>query len=263
MRTAFGLFIWLLIPLALIGGPVAAIVFGVENQPLVRQSATLTPEDIERGHLLLERYDPRRMKADEITTVYAREDELNSALMGGLSAFRAINGRVAVERGKVDLIATLELPRSIRWMGRYLNLSAAISPSPHGLKVSRFGVGRIDLSPTLAVPAFQIAFEALVGPGGGEHIMGSIRSVDVLGKTVAIGYRPAAGKSGYRRKAFREARGGVDTRIAEVEYGAPADPGSQYLLDGPSSSRGDYMGGIVEPLGRQLKFGLHDRGSTN
>ncbi len=252
MKTAFGLFLWLLIPLALIGGPVAAIVFGIEDRPLVRQNQSLTPEIIERGQMLLERYDPRRMKAGEITTVFTSEDELNSALTGGLSGFRAIEGRVSVGRGKVDLDATLELPPSARWIGRYINLAATISPSPRGFTASRFRVGRIELPTMLAMPAFQIALEALVGHGGGAHIMGSIRSIKILGKTVAIAYRPAPG--GNRTRAFREARGGL------ME---PSHRLSANLADGRLLSRAEYEAGIVEPMGRQLEFGIHDRGGRN
>ncbi len=269
MRTAFGLFFWLLIPLGLVGGPVAAIVFGIEDRPLVRQNVSLTPEIIERGQVLLERYDPRRMKAGEITTVFTSEDELNSALAGGLSGFRAIEGRVSVKHGKLDLDATLELPRSVRWMGRFINLSAAISPSPRGFTASRFRVGQIELPPLLAMPAFQITLEALVGQGGGAHIIGSIRSINILGKTVAIGYRPLPGMGGYRTRAFREARGGgpsAELEYGGLEYGGLAEPGhrvSSGLADNRISSRAEYEAGIVEPMGRELEFGIHASGSRN
>lgn len=135
------------------------------------------------------------MTKGEITTIVAREDELNAALSAGLADRRTIRGRVAIEASRVRIDATAELPDAGALFGRYVNITANIAPSRLGLDITGFRIGKIDLPKPLAAPAMQILLEALLGPGKGAQIIENIHSVDISGKTVAIGYRPTGKRS--------------------------------------------------------------------
>jgi len=191
VKTAISLMFWLMIPVALIGAPVAAIVLGTERQPLLTDANQLSGDDLERAASLLQRYDPKHMAMGETTTIVAREDELNSALTAGLADYHPISGRVAVEASGVRIEATAALPEVAGVRGRYVNIVASIAPSRQGLDITSFRIGKIALPKSLSTPAMQVLLEALLGPGKGAHIIENIKSVDISGKTVAIGYRPA------------------------------------------------------------------------
>ena len=190
MKTMFSLIAWLMIPAALFGAPVVAVVLGIERQAVVARNNSLSSGDLERAASMLMRYDPAQMIAGEVTTIIAHEDELNTALSAGLAFRHPARMRVVVEASGLRFIATAELPAFANLAGRYVNIAATIAPSRRGLDIKSFRVGRINLPKPLATPAMQILLEALLGPGKGAHIIENIQSVDISGKTVAIGYRP-------------------------------------------------------------------------
>ncbi len=191
MKTTISLMFWLMIPAVLIGAPVAAIVLGTERQPMIAETHQLSGDDLERAASLLLRYDPKHMATGETTTIVAREDELNNALTAGLADYHPISGRVVVDASSVRIEATAELPEVAGVTGRYVNIVASIAPSRQGLDITSIRIGKIGLPKSLSAPAMQILLEAFLGPGKGAHIIENIKSVDISGKTVAIGYRPA------------------------------------------------------------------------
>ena len=190
MGFLISVFLWLLIPLALIGLPATALVLGVQKTPLVTENQNLTPTDAEKAIALWERYDPRHMKPGEVTRVVAHEIDLNSAVSVGLSNVGTLSGRVNVNPARINVDATVELPPRISALGRYVNVRAAFAPSESGLHVARLRIGRIELPPQLALPAVQIAFDTVIGPGRGEEILNSVRSVAVSEKSVSVAYLP-------------------------------------------------------------------------
>jgi hypothetical protein len=191
VKTTISLMLWLIIPVALIGAPITAFVLGTERQPMIVEINQLSGDDLERAASLLLRYDPAQMAMGETTTIVAREDELNSALTAGLADYHPISGRVAVEASSVRIEATAELPEVAGVMGHYVNIVASIAPSRQGLDIISFRIGKIGLPKSLTTLAMQVLLEALLGPGKGAHIIENIKSVDISGKTVAIGYRSA------------------------------------------------------------------------
>lgn len=190
MKTAISLLLWLMIPTMLIGAPVVAIVLGAERQALVAQNDRISSEELGRSASLLMRYNTAQMTMGETITIVARENELNAALTAGLADRRTIRGRVAVEGSRIHIEATAELPDAAGLFGRYINFAVHIGPSRRGLDIMDFRIGKIDFPKPVAPAAIQVLPEALLGPGNGARIIDNIRSVDISGKTVAIGFRP-------------------------------------------------------------------------
>jgi hypothetical protein len=218
VRTILSLIAWLMIPGMLFGAPIAVIVMGVEQQAGVANIGRLSGDDLKNAASLLTRYDPTQMAMGEITTIVAREDELNTALMAGLADHPPFRGRVAVGTSHVRIDATLELAEFPDVIGRYVNIAAFIAPSRQGLDVTGFRIGKIELPKPLASPAMQIMLETLMGPGKGAHIVENIQSIDISGKTLAIGYRPAG-----RGAELARANGQRAMNATKVEFQTTSD----------------------------------------
>jgi hypothetical protein len=237
-----------MIPAAVIGLPVAAMILGTENQAMVAKSSRPSGAELEKAAALLTRYDPRQMTIGEVTTIIAREDELNSALTAGLADYYPIRMRVAVDAGGVRIKATARLPAGAGPVGQYVNLAATIAPSRRGLNITRFRVGTMELPKALATPAMQILFEALLGPGMGAQLLDNIQSVDITGKTVAIGYRAPGRRARLARTRARRSSEPMIVKIQLVpDTPKPAYTGSE--IDSETVARRESSGppGPVEP----------------
>lgn len=217
MKTTISLIFWLMIPAALIGAPTVVMMLGTERQAMVGENHQLSADDVERAASLLMRYDPTRMTKDQVTTIVAREDELNVALAAGLADRHPARGRVMVGASGVQIDATAKLPEFTGIMGNYVNMVASVAPSRRGLDITGFRIGKIELPKWLATPAMQILLEGLLGAGKGAHITENIQSVDISGKTVAIGYRPTGRGLGLAQSNRRRNADPVDLQLLSAQ----------------------------------------------
>lgn len=181
---------FLLFFLALIGLPIAGVIFGIDRQPLVGRPGDINLADLQRAQLLAQRYDPRNMPVEKVTTIRATADELNTVIKGALGGVKQIASRVEVSRFGVIIGLTAEAPIPDNPLGRYVNLRAVIKPSATGLEFSRFAIGRIEVPPIIIKPAMRLALDQLVGPDKADPILNSIRSVRVAGPMVTVDFRP-------------------------------------------------------------------------
>jgi hypothetical protein len=186
MRWIFALFV-----LLLLGLPAAAVLTMVEREPLVsRTAAGFNMGDLHRAQALAERYDPRRMSPQRVTTVRATADELNTLLRGAIVGVPRVASRVEVSRFGVLAGVTVELPVPENPLGRYVNIRTLVAPSERGLEISRFAVGRVEIPPSAIRPAMRLGLDRLVGAGKGEPILGSVKSVRVAGSGVSVAFQP-------------------------------------------------------------------------
>ena len=168
------------------------VMLAVERTPMVPAGAEISFAEVKRAHQLLARYDPRRMTPNRVTTVRARERDLDAALRGAVAAIGQLSGRVLITRYGVLVAVTAELPVPPNPFGRYVNLRLTVAPSQQGLEISRLAVGSIEIPPAIIGPALRLAFDYLVGAGKGKAMLESIRSVRIVGRTVLVRYRPPA-----------------------------------------------------------------------
>lgn len=188
MRLIF----WLSV-LAVIAIPPAALVLGLDSAPMVPESQKISFQDVRQAQDLFARYDPRRMKPDEITTITASTAEINTAIGAALSGFQRVRSQVVVNRADVAIGATLELPLPANPVGRFVNLRTVIAPSDQGVEITRFAIGGMEIPPQLVKPLVALGFDLLVGAGKGDDILASVKSVGVAGDRITLVYRPPLG----------------------------------------------------------------------
>jgi hypothetical protein len=213
-----GLFFWLLIPLTLIGMPLAAALLALDTAPLVGRGGEVSATELSHAQALLQRYDPRRIKTDRPLRISVRQDELNAALKAALPRTGPVNGRATIDGRGMTLAATVALSPSFGVIGRYVNLVAGIAPSDHGLAFLEFKIGQLALPGWIGAPALQAVIEALLGDGRGEEIVGSIRAVSVNGDTASILMAPLAGTSTAIVDAATRFANGGDVATVRLYY---------------------------------------------
>ena len=77
------LFLWLII-LGLLASPVIAW-YGLEDAPLVAESAEVNVRDVQWAKAFLKQYDPRNLPDGKITTITANQGQINTALAAALA----------------------------------------------------------------------------------------------------------------------------------------------------------------------------------
>ncbi len=184
--------LFLVVFLAIIGLPIAAVVMALDRNPLIERPGDINTADLKRAQALAERYDPRQMPTGKITRLQATSDELNTVLKGAMGAVKQVAGQVQVTRFGVIVAVTVATPLPENPLGRYLNLRAVIAPSAFGLDISRLAIGAIEVPPVVIRPVLRFALDHLVGPGKAEPILTSIRSVQVSDRLATVEFRPPA-----------------------------------------------------------------------
>jgi hypothetical protein len=181
-----------LIALPLVGLPLAAAVLMIDAEPLVTRPGGLDLDDLKRAESVAQRYDPRRMPPERITTVRATTQELNTLLKGAFGGVRQVASRVEASRFGIIGAATVELPLPPNPVGRYVNIRTVIAPSDTGLEIARFAVGGLEIPPLLVEPALRLGLDRLVGEGKGREMLDSVKSVALAGDRITIAFRPPA-----------------------------------------------------------------------
>ena len=135
----------LALPFALVG----AVLFALEDQPLVARPPVLGPAQVERAKRILDDNDPRRLKPGVQRTVSLSQEDLD--LLANYFAGRYARGgaRIALRPGVATVAATAELAANPA--GRFLNLRASLHDTgdlPPRLQDAR--VGRLPVPDWLA-----------------------------------------------------------------------------------------------------------------
>ena len=174
----------------IVGLPVAVAVLCLEKEPLVVKPGDINLADFKHAQELAERYDPRRMPPEEITTVRATSDELDTVVKGALSGVNRIAARVKVTQLGVIGAMTLEMPLPDNPLGRYVNIRTAIAPSEDGLEIARLAIGSMEFSSAVTRPVVLYVLNKLTGDENGQPILDSVKSVRVSEPVVTIAFQP-------------------------------------------------------------------------
>lgn len=202
----------------IIGFPAVVAVMSIEKEPLISRPGEVNLADFENAQKLAERYDPRRMPPDQITTVRASADELDTLLKAAFSGVKRVATRVRVSPFGIIAAMTVELPFAGNPLGHYLNVRTAIAPSEDGLDITRFAVGSIEFPPALIKPAILRGLNRLVGEDKGQPILDSIRSVRVAGPMVTVDFRPPPRMMETLKAAARQQATVSDPKLVRVYY---------------------------------------------
>jgi hypothetical protein len=184
--------LFLLLFLAVLGLPIAAVVMGIDQKPLIQRPGDINTADLKRAQALAERYDPRKMPVGQVTRLVATGEELNTVLKGAMGAVKQVAGQVQVTRFGIIVAITVATPLPENPLGRYVNLRAVIAPSAFGLDISRFAIGAIEIPPVVIKPVLRFALDHLVGPGKADPILNAVKSVQVSDRMAVVEFRPPA-----------------------------------------------------------------------
>ena len=122
------------------------VFFALDNTPLVVSKVTFTPDNIERAKRLLDRNDPRKMRAGVLRTIMVVQDDLDLALNYAASRYAHGSTNVVLRDGSAMLRATFELPANP--VGRFVNLDLVLVQTSYLPRVEQLRVGSVP------VPAF-------------------------------------------------------------------------------------------------------------
>jgi len=127
-------------------GGVLTVWLAIQNQPLVINALAFTPDHIARAKRIMERHDPRRMRAGVLRTIMLSQEDLE--LTANYLASRVGKGaaRVALQDGLAAVRATLTLPANP--VGTYLNVDALLRDGGRLPVVEYLRIGQVR------VPAF-------------------------------------------------------------------------------------------------------------
>lgn len=146
MRFLAATFIFCLIALPLaIGG---AAYLAVADQPTVNRAAEFTPAHIERAKRIVEKNDPRTMKAGVLRTISLSQEDADLALNYLASRYAKGSSRVVLRPGAAAISASIELPRNP--LGRFLNISAVLHETAALPAFDVLQFGRLSVPPWLA-----------------------------------------------------------------------------------------------------------------
>ena len=122
------------------------VFFALDYTPLVVSKVTFTPDNIERAKRLLDRNDPRKMRAGVLRTIMVVQDDLDLALNYAASRYAHGSTNVVLRDGSAMLRATFELPANP--VGRFVNLDLVLVQTSYLPRVEQLRVGSVP------VPAF-------------------------------------------------------------------------------------------------------------
>jgi hypothetical protein len=161
IKTLFKTFFILLL-LAIVGIFAALLFFGVESNPLVKSGEKLSIQDMERAKQLLDKNDPRKLRAGEIKDLQITERDLNLLLLYGLSRFpytENLKADVDLSPNSMNTRFTYPLPNNP--LGSYLNVSVALSKVSNGIAFNKLKIGMLTLPGWLINPLIPYAHQYL------------------------------------------------------------------------------------------------------
>lgn len=138
----------LLLIATLAAGVAAAVTLALDDVPLVSNSATFTPESIERAKRILDRNDPRHLRTGDVRTLSVSAQDADLALNQLLQRYAHGTGRLVVQQGAAHLAITVAMPHSP--VGKFLNIDATLEETGKLPTVGYLRIGRLPVPDAVA-----------------------------------------------------------------------------------------------------------------
>ena len=139
--------IFLLLLLTVLAVPVMAYLM-VEDQRLVPDAGSLTPDEVQRAKALVRSHDPRHLPDGRRVTTTLNDRDVALLLRYAATLTGHGAGLAEVGPGRADLWWTARLPDSP--LGQFLNVQVTLLQSSGLPKVGRFRAGRLEVPGPLA-----------------------------------------------------------------------------------------------------------------
>lgn len=141
MRLILRLLLLVLVGLPLMA--VALVYLAIDDTAMVQGAAVLTPAHVQRARWLLERNDPRTLRAGVLRTIVVSEEDLDIATNYLAQQFGGGASKVALHDGGGVVRASLALPRNP--VGRFVNLDLAWRETAGLPRIEALRVGRVPV----------------------------------------------------------------------------------------------------------------------
>ncbi|PID43469.1 MAG: hypothetical protein CSB48_05235 [Proteobacteria bacterium] len=187
----------------------------VSEQPLVKTAAELnTNSAVQAKRVAKQLYEDLLKKdANQQFTLKLSEQDVNGIIALATRGFPRIKGRVNIAPVAIMSAFTLDVPDTP--LGKYINLTATISPSSNGLSVDRVSFGSIEIPGGMALGFLETLLNIVIdGDSFGTKLIRAVDSLAVTNSTITLKYHPVPDfrlAMTNTRKKFAKARNNATT----------------------------------------------------
>lgn len=182
------IFVFILLPLALLGTPVFLALSAIQDEPLVREVGVMRQADVGRIKSILEEHDPRTLKDGETRHLQLTEHDLNMVLNSALPYSDRQQWQLQLSGGEAVAHYTLKLPSNP--LGSYLNFSARLVQDGSHLAVRRLSFGDTALPGWLLNPVIFAGDHYLRGRNFEyRELMAALKMVQIEPQVLQLEYQ--------------------------------------------------------------------------
>ncbi|MGY6276969.1 hypothetical protein [Methylomonas sp. MgM2] len=159
----------------------------VEDKPLLRHRADLSPQRIAQGKRVLESNDPRHLKSGMVTQARLTERDLDLAI--NYAANQILDGvaGLSIASGRAWLSVTLNLPDNP--VGRFLNVKVELRQTRTRPKIDHMTIGKLRIPAVVAEPIFQYAVMHFMPGADWKSLAAMIKRVEFRPKQTIVTYQ--------------------------------------------------------------------------
>lgn len=185
-RTIIGLCSLLCVLIAL-----SCILFFVatETKPRPITNTSLSESDAKLATTFLKRVSKQIINSHKTVTIYATQDELNSALTLINNTYSGIAGQVNVVANDADFYLSLRF--SLLSKTYYLNSQARLITAADGIHWQNGQIGDLRLNNTFSDFFFHRFIEVMIGRNYGQDILQGITAVEIETQVLRFNFTPA------------------------------------------------------------------------
>ena len=138
----FAIFL-LMLTLGLLVALFGAVFLAVDRQPLLTRSAEIRPENIARAKRIVERNDPRRMRAGVLRSILIGNEDLDLAANYLANRYARGSASVVLQEGGAAVRASFTLP--VNPLGGFVNIDAALVETAGLPRIESLRLGRLPV----------------------------------------------------------------------------------------------------------------------
>ena len=173
----------LLLPLIL----AVLLILCVEDKPLLRHRADMTPERIAQGKRVFDRNDPRRLRSGTVTRVRLAEQDLDLAVNYAANQMLDAVAGLIIEKDRALISVTAKLPDNP--LGKYLNLKIELKQSHTIPRIDHLSVGKLWIPGFLAELLLKAAFMSVAPVGDWDSMVSAVKHVKFGYKQMTLTYQ--------------------------------------------------------------------------
>lgn len=207
----FRWFFLVILPIILIGLPVAAALTFLESTPAAVKQKGATTADASRARAMGRQAVDKMLNATEPSELIFTQKDFNGLAALGTRAISRLSGTTTINRLGLDAAITFKVPQNP--VGTYVNLQFGLNPSPTGLNVSHVSVGKLNISGDMAVTVMRTGLNLILGNDEGTNFFNAIRSTRFTNQKMTLAFEPVPDLKGRLKKMSQNLRD-VRDRVA-------------------------------------------------